>query len=80
MSRLGTTEGSGDYTFVSVHAAEVKAMPMPKKNGAQRVFSYKSVPWSTWPRAFSNPFAADNASYSSQPQGQERQPHESLAF
>lgn len=29
--QVGTTEGSGDYTCVSMHAAEVKAMPVPKK-------------------------------------------------
>lgn len=46
----------------------------------QGILSYKSVPWSTWPRAFSDPFAEDNASYSSQPQGQKSQSHESLPF
>lgn len=44
----------------------------------QRSSIYKSALWSTWPRAFSNPFAEDNASSSSQPQGQESQLHESL--
>lgn len=83
MGALGWMGGDG----VSVHACprmqqRKELMPMLEKRslGIQCVFSYKSVPWSTWPRAFSNPFAADNASYSSQPQGQESQPHESLPF
>lgn len=40
-------------------------MPTLEKGVSLAVSSYKSVPWSTWPRAFSNPFAEDNASYSS---------------
>lgn len=40
-------------------------IPMLETGASLRISSYKSVPWSTWPRAFSNPFAEDNASYSS---------------
>ena len=80
---MGRCEYTREFVCVFEHVVVVvgaHAYAGGESLTVQRILSYKSVPWSTWPRAFSNPFAEDNASYSSQPQGQESQPHESLAF